>query len=288
MATVAQLMISTAQEYVGVSEATGRNDGEQIEAWQRAAERDYPGWYRPGDLIRAPWCGIFLRAVVRAAGISAADVPLGLTHPWTKIACDTADELDLWLPAGRLVPPGAFIVQCGVHIGLVVRDRGDGLLDTIEGNASNAVRRLVRARSDWRIIVPPGVRAGATPEPVMVPSYGFDDLTIKPTTFGGWASESGRDEKLAAYRRNNPARWAAAVRLSSKTAPYGFRAGAAGTYGKTWRFGGWRTEAACRERMRAYCEARGKRMADLEPWVRMVPSVKAPAGGAPSAGISTT
>lgn len=278
-------LITVARRDVGISEKTGRNDGEPIATWQRLAEIDYAADYGPGELAGAPYCAIGLRHVVRDAQV---DIPLGLTHPYTGIICTTADALGGLRPSGS-APPGSFIVRCGVHVGLVVRQRGD-LLDTIEYNSGNAVRELVRYAADWRIVVPPGVDGEAPPLIVMRDSWGFDDLTLKPDTWGGWASESSRNAKHRAFARNNPELWTAIVRLDSKTAPYGFRSGRKGTYGATWKLGGWTAERIREERIAAYCKAHGiKGEKGIRRWKTRVPSVHPETGGkATSAGgIST-
>lgn len=267
---------------VGISELTGNNDGPQIRAWQELAEAHYDD-YPKGSLLGAPWCAIWVHSVFHRAGLS---VDHGLTHPWTGTICDTASRLGIWLPAGQFAPPASILVSCGIHTGIVVRDRGNGLLDTIEGNAGNAVRRLVRNKAEWRIVVPPGIAGVAVPAIVMVDSYGFDDLTVRPDTWGGWASRAGRDSTLERFKRAHPDLWAAAVLLDSQAAPYGFRSGKRGTYGATWRFGGWPTKAAREERVEAYCRARGREPGHgIRIWSKRVPVA---AGGKATTGVTTT
>lgn len=276
MSNPSAAVLTIAAGDVGIAELTGANDGPRILEFQRLAEAHYDG-YPPGSLVGQPWCAMWVHSVFHRAGV---ELPHGLSHPWTGTICTTADSLRVWLPAGRPAPAGSIIVACGIHTGIVVRDRGNGLLDTIEGNVGNAVQRMVRARADWGVLVPPAIAAGgAPPAVVMRPSWGFDDETIKPDTWGGWATAEARNEKLDRFKRNNPDLWAAAVRLDRPNAPYAFRSGRKGTYGATWRLGGWASEPAREERIKAYCRARGRTTDDgIRRWRKAVPTVT-PTGG---------
>lgn len=279
-------VLEVASGDVGTAEATGSNDGPRIREWQELAEAHYPA-YPKGSLVGAPWCAIWVHSVFHRAGV---ELDHGLSHPWTGTICDTARAQKLWLAKGALAPPASIIVSCGIHTGIVVRDRGNGLLDTIEGNSGNAVRRVVRDKSEWQILVPPAITGQDVPAVVMRDSWGFDDLHVKPDTWGGWARQQARDDKLRAFARNHPELWTAAVRLDRDNAPYAFRSGKRGTYGVTWKFGGWSARRIREERIAAYCRARGiKNEAGIRRWKTRVPDIAPQAGEATAAGaISTT
>lgn len=280
--TNGQKVVASALAEVGVAEATGRNDGAKIEAWQRAAEAAYRDEYPVGGLLGAAWCAIFVRSRFVAAGVP---IDPRLVHPYTGYICQRADQLGGLAPRG-LAPPGSLFIRCGVHVGIVVRDRGNGLIDTVEGNAGDAVRQLVRSKADWRIIVPPGIEDDPTPPVVMRDSFGFDDLRLRPTLYGGWSTPELRDHKMAAFSSAHPGLWTAPVRVD-RDAPYAFRAGAAGTYGATWRFGGWTTKARRDELLDAYCARVGHR--SVRTWRKRVPVPADLGGSATGAGaISTT
>lgn len=272
-----QRVIAVAERYVGVAEATGRNDGPQIETWQRAAE-DSLGLPR-GTYRGAPWCAIFVRAVYAEAGVPL-DSMLG--HPFTGFICQRADAMGGLAPDG-LAPPGSLLIRCGIHVGLVVRDRGNGLIDTIEGNVGNAVRRLVRARDEWRVIVPPAV-AGTITRVAMRDSYGFDDLNLRPRLFGGWATAKVRDARMEAFAAARPDMWTRAVRIN-RPSPFAFEAGPIGTHGATWQFGGWASREVREERLAAYARRVGHM--NLRRWRRRVP-VSSEGGTATAAGALST
>jgi hypothetical protein len=270
--TDGQRLVAAALAQVGVSEATGRNDGALIEAWQREAELAHPAssprGYHPGALTGAAWCAIFVKAMARDAGVQIDPM---LTHPFTGYICQRADELGGLRPRG-LAPVGSLFIKCGVHAGIVVRDRGNGLFDTVEGNSGNAVRQLVRDQSDgWRFVAWPGVGSAAGDAVVMRDSYGFDDLNLRPFLYGGWRTERARRIRREAFLAARPGWWAADVRIDTDS-PFAFRAGPPGTYGATWRFGGWGTKALRAEKIEGYSRRVGHE--NLRIWSKRVPVVQ--------------
>lgn len=228
-------LIAEAQRHLGVTEATGRNDGEPIETWQReaaAAVGKPPTFY-----IGAPWCAIFQLHVHQA--VNPPGFKTAYCHPYTGFMCAAARADDIL----RMDPvPGAIMVKCGVHTGLVTGVRG-ALIDTIEGNQANAVRTVVRAARDWLYIVGPWVD-DVEPQPQLV--YGFDDLDVKPATYGPWMTADGRDKMMRLFvsERGLSGLWGPVPVLLDKDAPaHAFRVGAEGTYGANWRFGPWASKA---------------------------------------------
>ena len=258
------LVINAAARYEGLREVSP-NSGEVIERWQREAE-DSLGYPR-GTYARAPWCAIFARAMYKEAGV---EIDSMLVHPYTGYICDRADELNLWLPSGALAPPASLFLFCDVHVGLVVRDRGNGIIDTIEGNSNDMVRRVVRDKNSGRIAVPPGLDS---PAPVIMAkrdSYGFDDMNIRPKTKGPWSRQQSRDELLKSFARKNPDQWVAPVTLvRDDKMVYAFRHNKKGTYGDTWRFGGWPSIEARKQEMAAY--AKRVNHNNLRTWRRTLP-----------------
>lgn len=278
--TNGQRVVATALQFEGIHEASGRNDGRLIEEWQREAARAHG--YSEHTYRGQPWCAMFCKAVYRRAEVQA---PERLTHPYTGYICQEADRLGGLRTSGP-APPGSMMIKCGTHVGFVVRDRGDGLLDTIEGNAGNAVRRLVRRSADWRIIVPEALMdEPAEPAVEMRDSYGFDDLETKPRLFGGWPTPEARDERMAAFRAARPGLWTAAVHLD-RPSPYAFRAGRPGTHGERWRYGGWTTKEIREERIEAFESRHGHR--NVRRWRRRVPVPAEMPAAAPSPDISMT
>lgn len=261
--TNGECVVMTALQYEGVVEIpSGSNDdrGGPITRWQQRS-----GLYTlPAE--RKPYCGTALDAWFAEAGIDDSNV----CSPSTAVMCERADNLGGLAPSGSLAPIGSIICKCGVHTGLVVRDRGNGLLDTIEANVSHSVKRLVRVKADWRIIVVPAVAkdAQAVRPPLVVTSYGFDDLSLKPTLYGGWSTPAARDEQLARYKAAHPRDWTRAVRTSAAS-PYAFEAGPGGTYGADWRFGGWPNKAIRDEKVARYEESRPG--ARVRIWSKSVP-----------------
>jgi hypothetical protein len=194
-----------------------------------------------------------------------------LVHPYTGYICQKAEELNLWLPSGALAPPGSLFIFCEIHVGLVIHDRGNGIVDTIEGNASDMVRRAIRDKSSGRIIVPPGI--GAATEPIMAKrnSYGFDDLNIRPKTKGPWSRQQSRDDLMKAFAAKNPGQWVVPVKLvRDDKVVYAFRHGKKETYGDVWRFGGWPSIEARKQEMAAYAKRAGHN--NLRTWRRTVPT----------------
>jgi hypothetical protein len=258
-------VIALALGHLGVRE-TRPNRGPEVDR--------FTGHY---GMQGVPWCGCFVGYAYAEAGVDDA----GLCSPSVAVTCERADALGGLAPAG-LAPPGTLMVKCGVHVGLVVRDRGDGVLDSVEGNTDNMVARRTRAKSDWRLIVPPALAAQAPRPPITIPSYGFDDLNLKPNRYGGWATPEARDAQMAAYQQAHPTDWTRALRTTAP-APYAFEAGPAGNYGAPWKFGGWASKATRDAKMASYQQAHP--LAPLRPWATSVP---VPAGAPPTTGDSWT
>lgn len=120
---------AAASDYVGVREATGRNDGPEVEYFLASV-----------DMQRGvAWCGAFAYAAHVEAGIR----PPGKAsaYAWSPtwfavdrivptIRCEAGDVMGIYFPSlGRIA-----------HVGIVERRTGD-VLTTIEGNTNDALSR---------------------------------------------------------------------------------------------------------------------------------------------------
>lgn len=126
-------LIEIAQSFVGTKEATGNNDGEQVEAFQKAVD---------GKAQGEPWCMAFVQFCVQHVDYENQidyhrDYLVDTEHcltAWNK----SPEEARSFTPA-----PGKIIIwakddQSGKgHTGIVVSINEDGTLNTIEGNTSS-------------------------------------------------------------------------------------------------------------------------------------------------------
>lgn len=210
-----------------------------------------------------PWCAAAAGLAFYRAGVSDS----GLIHPYTGFICDRADALGGLRPSNG-APPGSLVIRCGIHVELLISDRGNGLLDTIGGNISNSVKQVVRAADEWRIIVPPAILADATPPvPVFQMTYGFDDLNLKPHIYGGWATRDIRRQRRLAFLERRPGWWAREIRIN-RPSPFAFEAGPHGTFGAQWKRGGWAALDVREEELLAYANRVGHH--NLRRWSKRV------------------
>ena len=134
-----------AQSCVGVVEQPpGSNRGDKIDAWNKTA----------GIPLGSPWCAAF------ATGMWFASP----SNPF-RYALGSALKVREWGDAKqRSLRPSAiaqvgdlFVIMRSTtsgHVGLVAADLGDKVA-TIEGNAGNAVKRLVRPKDSLTTLVRP-------------------------------------------------------------------------------------------------------------------------------------
>ena len=231
-------VIREGVRFEGVAEhPPGCNCGRYIDDWIAEASREYGVNYD-----HAAWCAIFVRAMYLRAGMA---IDRMLVHPFTGYICDRADELGGLAPKG-LAPPGSLVIKDGIHVGLCVVDYGNGFVQTIDGNSNHQVKRNLRDKGEWRIIVPPGIEH-TKDLLIFRDSYGFDDLHMKPLLYGPWGTKGARTkarkkyEAWAKYAR--PGWWTADVSLrrNGRTV-YAFRSGRPGSYDYPWERGGWPTK----------------------------------------------
>ena len=164
-------IVATAERYVGVRETPdGSNRGPKIDEWQRQY-----------GLLGQPWCAMFVGGIYKEAGVDDA----GLIHPYTGYICDRARA------GGHVGPavPGAMIVWCGTHVGILAAPTSDpNVWHTIEGNSSNSVARRVRSLAGATIVTPPALLTD--PEPLLETVYFFEDPGAEYEVYGPYARRS--------------------------------------------------------------------------------------------------
>lgn len=183
-----------------------------------------------------PWCACFVGYCIAE---SKADAKYrasakSIVDPSTAVMVDRAQRKGWYTGHSKSTKPGDLFIIDGLHVGFINRVLNDGTFETVEGNASNGVRSLVRSWSDgWRVISIPGV---GNPGPAaVVDGYGFDDTRVK--MFGGWATPEARDQQMRKYAAANPDHWTQAIKVK-RPSKFAFRSGPAGTYDR-WTFGPW-------------------------------------------------
>lgn len=196
--TANQRVVATAARYVGVRESGGANRGPLIDKWERY-------W----SMIGQPWCGMFASAVLREAGVT------DVSHPATAIICSRGREKG-WVTNQPV--PGALIVWCGTHVGILVSEVSPGVWNTIEGNTSDMVARRVRSLAGATLVVAPELRHA---QPSIVREFYLEDQKVTPKLYGPWRTKSGREKAIKSLSAANQ-RLARRVRVGGK---YGFTIG---------------------------------------------------------------
>ncbi len=196
--TANQRVVATAARYVGVRESGGPNRGPLIDKWERY-------W----SMIGQPWCGMFASAVLREAGVT------DVSHPATAIICSRGREKG-WVTNQPV--PGALIVWCGTHVGILVSEVSPGVWNTIEGNTSDMVARRVRSLAGATLVVSPELRHA---QPSIVREFYLEDPRVTPKLYGPWRTKAGREKAIKSLSPANQ-RLARRVRVGGK---YGFTIG---------------------------------------------------------------
>lgn len=208
-------VIATARKYVGIREnpaGSNTDRGGPIDRWEKA-------WGLRGE----PWCGMFAAGIYREAGVDDD----GIAHPATQVMYDRARAV------GAIVDrpvPGCFFVYPGVHTGIVVRDLGGGVVETIEGNTSDSVayrRRAYGSGTGLYFLASRAVRLAAKPV-APARAYYLEDPEARPVLRGPWRSRKSRDRALSRLPASRRSR-ARAVRVGPGR--YGFLEGARRLYG---------------------------------------------------------
>lgn len=210
-----QRVIAQATKYLGRHEipmGSNTDQGGPIDRWERAY-----------GLRGEPWCGMFAAGMYFEAGVD--DDSIG--HPATQVMYDRAKAL------GAIVSypiPGSYFVYPGIHTGIVVRDLGGGVVETIEGNHGDRVataRRAYGPGTGLYFLAPRAIRDGAKPTPP-ARDYFLEDVGATPILRGPWRSKQARDKNLASLPA---ARRAHARPIRTARGKYAFLEGARRLYG---------------------------------------------------------
>jgi soluble lytic murein transglycosylase-like protein len=132
--SVGERMVAIARRELGVEEQ-GVNEAPRIADYRKATVGSMPG---------QPWCAYFVSWVAERAGR-----PLGANAQGFGAVADVwswAQSVERAVPYGSGTPrPGDLVVFSTKHIGLVEKVLPDGRIQTIEGNYSDEVARVVRS-----------------------------------------------------------------------------------------------------------------------------------------------
>ena len=146
-----------------------------------------------------PWCAMAAAKWYSDAGVDDQN----LFSPSTAVMCSNASRYGIReIKGSQTAPPGSVIIKCGIHMEVVVRDRGNGTMECIGGNVGNAVQVTSRRKSDWRIFAPEQITKDVAI--AMKTVFWFEDVRKQPKTYGGWMTQKARDKKIAEYLKGNP------------------------------------------------------------------------------------
>ena len=133
-------IVQVAQSQVGQAEQPpGSNDGPAIAAYRSATA---------GAAAGEPWCAYFASWVARQAGMPLGDQGQGFGYVgdiWSW-----AQQTGRAIPNGQGVTPAAgdLIVFGDHHVGVVEGVLPNGSIQTIEGNYSDKVSRVIRSAGE--------------------------------------------------------------------------------------------------------------------------------------------
>jgi hypothetical protein len=134
-----------------------------------------------------------------------------IMSPSTAVMVDKAQRKGWYGGHSKTTKPGDLFIIDGKHVGFINQVRNDGTFATIEGNASDGVRALIRSwRDGWKVISIPGV--GAPGPAAVVDGYGFDDTRVK--LYGGWPTPEARNQQMRKFAAANPEFWTQAIRVA--------------------------------------------------------------------------
>jgi CHAP domain len=125
-----QAIVNLIRNEVGVAEQPpGSNDAPRIAQYRQATAGSGVG----------PWCAYFTSWAAREAGVPLGDAGQGFGR---------VDDVWAWaersgkaIPAAGAQPQPGDLIVWDEHIGVVESVNGDGTIQTIEGNSSDAVSR---------------------------------------------------------------------------------------------------------------------------------------------------
>ena len=144
-------VINLAKKQVGISETDGEGGGTKFQDWYADTERAKQTVERdggtPADYKDAAWCAMFISWLGNQFHFNDQ---MGF-DAWTVAHAEWFQQHGRW---GHTPKPGAVVFfdwdggksTDGIdHVGLVVKDNGDGTIETIEGNANNEVEHRQRS-----------------------------------------------------------------------------------------------------------------------------------------------
>ncbi|XVQ13628.1 CHAP domain-containing protein [Spirillospora sp. CA-255316] len=150
----AQDAIKMARSQVGISEDGGGQT--KFQDWYKSTDRARETVERDGGSLEgyddAAWCSMFISWIGDRIGLRDE---VGM-DAWTVAHAEWFKDQGRW---GTEPRPGAIVffnwngskdINDIVHVGMVIKDNGDGTVKTVEGNTSNAV--MVRERSTGSIV----------------------------------------------------------------------------------------------------------------------------------------
>ncbi|WP_165964384.1 CHAP domain-containing protein [Actinomadura sp. KC216] len=147
-------VIKLAEKQVGISE--GKGGMTKFHKWyvstpHAAATAERDGGFSVNDYKGAQWCNMFVSWLGAQTGVKNMgwDAYTVQHATWFK-------KTDRW---GKAAKPGAVVFfdwdkgsrgKIGDidHVGLVVKDNGNGTVNTVEGNTENAVKKKTRDKSE--------------------------------------------------------------------------------------------------------------------------------------------
>ncbi|WP_239121156.1 CHAP domain-containing protein [Planomonospora parontospora] len=150
----AQALLKIAEAQIGITE-NAAGGGTKFQNWYVSSQRAKETVARDGGNVNAyanaPWCAMFISWVGEQAGIRPTVGWDAYTVTWAKWFQDN----NRW---GAEARPGAVVYFdwkkgqsiYGIdHMGLVVKDNGNGTITTIEGNTGNGkVEQRVRPKTE--------------------------------------------------------------------------------------------------------------------------------------------
>ncbi|MBO2449449.1 CHAP domain-containing protein [Actinomadura barringtoniae] len=144
--------IKLAEKQIGISEGPGGHT--KFADWYTStneakltAKRDGGN---PGEYKGAEWCDMFVSWIGAQTGVKGMG--------WDAYTVQHANWLDKTKRWGKKAKPGALVFYSWSkgdkgstgdidHVGMVVKDNGNGTITTIEGNTNNKVEKKVRSKS---------------------------------------------------------------------------------------------------------------------------------------------
>jgi soluble lytic murein transglycosylase-like protein len=136
-ATVARRMLKFARREIGEVEQT-ENDSPRIAVYRRATD---------GSAAGQPWCAYFVSWVARKSGHPLGDDEQGFGSVRELWDWALGEDRAVVARRGTVPEPGDLVVfgpNYGGHIGIVEKVLPNGDIQTIEGNYSDKVTRVVR------------------------------------------------------------------------------------------------------------------------------------------------